>query len=145
MSRSGYSYDVDGWQLIRWRGAVASAIRGKRGQAFLHEMLAALDALPAKRLIDGDLERDGEVCAIGAVGRARGLDMTDIDPYDRETVAAKFGLPHALVCEVAFVNDDDGWRHDTPEARYSRVREWVAGQLKKPAEAGKEKDDGNKE
>ena len=139
MSRSGYSDDVDGWQLIRWRGAVTSAIRGKRGQSFFRELLAALDALPEKRLIDIDLERDGEVCAIGAVGRARGLDMTEIDPEDHEAVADAFGLPHALACEIMYVNDDDGWhRHDTPEERYARVREWVAGQLKKLAEAGKE-------
>lgn len=57
MSRSGYSEDYDGdhWDLIRWRGAVASSIRGKRGQAFLREALAALDAMPEKKLITGDL------------------------------------------------------------------------------------------
>jgi hypothetical protein len=37
MSRSGYSDDLENWSLIRWRGAVASAIRGRRGQAFLRE------------------------------------------------------------------------------------------------------------
>jgi hypothetical protein len=46
MSRSGYSDDHSEWDLIRWRGAVASAIRGKRGQAFLRELLVALDAMP---------------------------------------------------------------------------------------------------
>lgn len=55
MSRSGYTEDCDGWDLIRWRGAVASAIRGKRGQAFLREALAALDAMPEKQLISHDL------------------------------------------------------------------------------------------
>lgn len=44
MSRSGYNDDCDGWALIRWRGAVNSAINGKRGQAFLRELVAALDA-----------------------------------------------------------------------------------------------------
>ena len=34
MSRSGYTDECDGWELVRWRGAVNSAIRGKRGQAF---------------------------------------------------------------------------------------------------------------
>lgn len=47
MSRSGYSDDIDQWDLICWRGAVASAIRGKRGQAFLLEMWKAMTALPA--------------------------------------------------------------------------------------------------
>ena len=29
MSRSGYTDECDGWELVRWRGAVNSAIRGK--------------------------------------------------------------------------------------------------------------------
>ena len=61
MSRSGYVDDMcDEWALIRYRGAVKSAIRGKRGQAFLREMLAALDAMPEKRLISGALVFDGQ-------------------------------------------------------------------------------------
>src|SRR5262245_16738600 len=36
---------------MRWRGAVHAAIFGKRGQAFLTELLAALDALPEKKLL----------------------------------------------------------------------------------------------
>lgn len=90
MSRSGYDDNIDQWNLIRWRGAVASAIRGKRGQAFLREMLAALDALPERKLIARKLESRGEVCAIGAIGKARGVDMSNIDPEDHDTVAAKF-------------------------------------------------------
>ena len=61
MSRAGYTDDMDDyWSWIRYRGAVRSAIRGRRGQAFLKEMLAALDALPEKRLITEDLVIDGE-------------------------------------------------------------------------------------
>ena len=70
MSRSGY-VDADDcdegeqWRHIRWRGAIKSAIRGKRGQAFLREMLDALDALPQKRLVPNVLQEaewseDGE-------------------------------------------------------------------------------------
>lgn len=132
MSRSGYSDDIDGWQLIRWRGAVASAIRGKRGQAFLAEMLAALDALPEPKLIAQELEEDGAVCAIGAVGRKRGLDMEAMDPYDHESVAAVFGIPHALACEIMWENDDGTWRHDTPEQRFIRVRAWVVSKIAAP-------------
>lgn len=130
MSRSGYTDDCDSqWELIRWRGAVASALRGKRGQVFLREMLAALDALPEKKLIRNDLEREGAVCAIGSVGKARGIDMSKIDPDDRETVAATFGLVGALAYEVMYVNDDDGPYNETPEARYARVRRWAESQL----------------
>jgi hypothetical protein len=60
MSRSGYCEDMDDqWAHIRWRGAVTSAIRGRRGQAFLREMLAALDAMPEKRLVAGALVFEG--------------------------------------------------------------------------------------
>lgn len=83
MSRSGYSEDLDDqWQFIRWRGAVKSAIKGRRGQDFLKEMLAALDALPEKVLIANDLQDttySGQVCAIGAVGKARGVDMERLE------------------------------------------------------------------
>ena len=131
MSRSDYSYDFDSWALIRWRGAVASAIRGKRGQALFVEMKDALDAMPIKELIAEDLIRDGEVCALGCVGLARGLDMTPLDPEDYDAVAAAFGLPEALVREIESVNDnDDSYSKETPERRWTRVREWVARQIK---------------
>lgn len=42
MSRSGYTDDCDDqWALIRWRGAVNSAIKGKRGQQALRGRLDA--------------------------------------------------------------------------------------------------------
>lgn len=131
MSRSGYTDDCDGWALIRWRGAVNSAIRGKRGQAMLREMLEALDAMPVKRLIADDLVRGGEYCAIGVLGAKRGIKMDDIDPYDQEKIALRFDIAQALAQEIAFVNDEV-WmtRHATPEARWQEVRDWVATQIK---------------
>ena len=39
MSRSGYCDELEQSELAMWRGQVASAIRGKRGQAFLVELL----------------------------------------------------------------------------------------------------------
>lgn len=107
MSRSGYSDECDGWDLIRWRGAVASAIRGKRGQAMLRELVAALDAMPEKRLAATELVTDeGDYCALGVLGRARGMDIESIDPEDHEAVADAFGIAHALACEVMFKNDE---------------------------------------
>ena len=41
MSRSGYTDGFEMWSVIRWRGAVASAIRGQRGQRLLRDLLAA--------------------------------------------------------------------------------------------------------
>lgn len=132
MSRSGYTDDMDDqWAHIMWRGAVKSAIRGKRGQALLKEMLAAFDGLVEHRLIAKELEAGGAVCALGAVGRARGLDMHAIDPEDYDTVAGRFGIATALAQEIMYMNDDGGFYGETPEARYARMRQWVEGQIKK--------------
>jgi hypothetical protein len=134
MSRSGYSDDYDDHrQLAMWRGAVASAVRGKRGQAFLKEMLAALESRTDRKLISHELENDGAVCAIGAVGIARGVDMANIDPEDHEEVAVQFGISHALACEIMFMNDESTcWyrNEETPEARFERMRSWIQGLIK---------------
>jgi hypothetical protein len=108
MSRSGYSDDCDdNWALIRWRGAVASAIRGKRGQQTLREIAAALDAMPVKALAAESLvTEEGAFCTLGALGAARGIDMAPIDPNDREAVAQAFGISEALAAEVMFENDE---------------------------------------
>ena len=126
MSRSGYSDDCDGFGLIRWRGAVAAAIRGTRGQEMLHGLASALDAMPEKRLITGALIQQGEVCALGALGLACGRveDMQQVDPEDPEQVAGFFGIAEALAKEIQFVNDE--YYDPTPEARWQRMRAWVA-------------------
>lgn len=136
MSRSGYYDDCDdNWAHIRWRGQVASAMRGKRGQAFLREILAAMDAMPVKRLITGELEIDGEVCAIGAAGRARGMDMSKIDPEDYDSVAGKFGIAAPLAQEIVFMNDEnfDSYWCKTPEERFQKMRAWIVKNLKDDA------------
>jgi hypothetical protein len=159
MSRSGYTGETDdNWCSICWRGAVASAIRGRRGQAFLREMLAALAALPAPRLIKNDFSTEGEVCALGAVARSRGLDVTTWmdrdDPYfgewinmtegfswyltlppsdaevNRDRVVADLAIPNALACEIMYENDEGTWREETPEQRFARVRAWIEGHLR---------------
>lgn len=143
MSRSGYSEDIEQWDLIRCRGAVASAIRGARGQAFLKEMLAAMDAMPEKRLIAHELAQPRlvdpeagttvvEVCAIGAVGAKRGVDMSDLNPENREEVAHAFGISEALAAEIVYENDDGVYwsEKETPEDRFTRMRAWVAKHIK---------------
>jgi len=125
MSRAGYSDDLDQWELIKWRGQVASAIRGKRGQKLLRELLSALDAMPEKKLIAHELRTEqGEVCALGALGIARGIDLENLDPEDPDGIAAAFDVAQQLVREIEYHNDD--WRGETPETRYERMRKWVA-------------------
>jgi hypothetical protein len=104
MSRSGYSDDNEGVNL--WRGAVNSAIHGKRGQALLRDLLTALDAMPEKRLVAGELESEGEFCALGVVGRARGMNLATIDTYDVESLGPKFNIAEALAREIMWVNDE---------------------------------------
>ena len=139
MSRSGYSDDGwdDQWAMICYRGAVASAFRGRRGQAFMKEMLAALDRIETRRLIADELVHNGEACAIGAVALARGLDVTGLDPEHLEGVAANFGISEAMAREIVFENDDDFSysRKETPEARYMRMRKWVESHIT-PEETG---------
>lgn len=134
MGRSGYSDDCDGWELIMYRGAVASAIHGKRGQQFMRDLVTALDAMPVKRLIKGQLEEGGEVCALGSVGRMRGLSMAAIrmddedefTSYPAKKLSEMFGIAPALARETMFENDQDFmWSDETPEQRWSRIRAWA--------------------
>ena len=129
MSRSGYIDDGWSWGLICWRGAVKRALYGNRGQEFLREMLVALDNLSKKTLISGELVDGDKVCAIGAVGKARGMPMTDIDPEDNDRIADVFGIARAMACEIMWVNDEQNYEPETPEQRFTRVHSWVTEQL----------------
>ena len=108
MSRSNYTEDdgENNWGFICYRGAVASAIKGKRGQALLQDLAKALDAMPVKRLISDELEVAGEFCTLGVLGRARGIDMAEIDPTESCVIAKTFDIAEALAREIVFENDD---------------------------------------
>ena len=138
MSRSGYTADWDGdqqWAMSRYRGAVKSAIKGKRGQEFLKEMVVALDNLPEKKLVANYLvTEDGCFCAMGAVASARGVDTSGIDPYDREGVAGIMGIAEALSNEIAFENDGDYYGDRSDEARWSYMRNWAEGNISEQTE-----------
>ena len=129
MSRSNYSEDLETWDLVRWRGAVKKAINGRRGQAFLREMLRTFDAMPERKLVRGELEGKGGVCALGAVGCSRRLDMSKVDVEDPELVAALFGIAKALAAEIEYENDEAYWYDESEEARFNRMREWVLKNL----------------
>lgn len=128
MSRSGYSDDCE--YLAVWRGQVASAIRGKRGQAFLRDLLKALDAMPVKELVAGDLEDEsGCVCALGALGRHRGIDLETLDTYDYVGLGSTFNIARQLAQEVMYENDEGFWRRGDAGARWKHMRDWVAKQI----------------
>lgn len=130
MSRSGYG-ECYGWALICWRGAVASATKGKRGQAFFNELLVAMDKMPVRRLIAGELEASGEFCTLGVLGNSRGLDMGKIDPDEPEQVSSAFDIACALAQEVVYMNDEYGgdYLEETPEDRWMRMRNWISDQI----------------
>ena len=139
MSRSGYSEDLDEWALIRWRGAVKKALRGKRGQAFLREMLAAMDAIPDKALISGELiDAEGSCCAMGAVCKARGMDVSNLDYEASEDVGGALGISRAMAAEVSYENDECGPPHwnkpggETPQERFDRMRNWIVSKIQEP-------------
>ncbi len=130
MSRSGYSDDCENLNL--YRGTVERATRGKRGQRFFRDLVAALDALPAKRLVANELQKtDGEVCALGALGKYKGAPLEAVDTYDTNALGKTFDIAHQLAAETMFVNDDDfEYREETPEQRWERVRKWAIEQIR---------------
>lgn len=149
MSRSGLVDEIDD-QLAygRYRAQVGSAIRGKRGQAFLRELAAAMDAMPDKVLIADELINEGgDCCTIGVICKARGVDVSKIDPDDPEQVAAAVDIARQMAAEIEYENDendenDTRYERDpetgryvavveTPAMRWTRMRKWVDAQLNK--------------
>lgn len=131
MSRSGYVDDGEGgWREICWRGAVKKAIEGKRGQAFLRELVDALDAMPGKGLIAGELvDDDGDCCAIGAVCKSRGIDPSGVDYDCTYAVSRLAGIARSMVAEISYENDEEMGSSETPESRWQRMRAWAVSNL----------------
>ncbi len=137
MGRSGYCDDGDSdLPLELYRQAVHRATTGYRGQHLLKKLRAALDAMPVKRLIAGNIQdASGQVCALGA------LDPTapkyNDDEWDGEwdgharKLAKHFNVAPALASEIVYMNDEAfSWKGDeTPEARWTRMRAWVDKQI----------------
>lgn len=133
MNRSGYVDEVDDyWAYIRYCGARNKAIKGKRGQAFLKELLEVLEAMPEKKLIAEELvTTEGEVCALGAIACARNLDLTGVSVDDWDTISRKFNISKTLGREIAYMNDEawDWGKGCTPEYRWESVRNWVKSEI----------------
>jgi hypothetical protein len=131
-----------------WAANVERSLKGKKGQAALRELEAALLALPEKRLIADHLEANGEVCALGALGRYKQTPLPAEpkhsdeygewqEDYEIEELMVNFGqslgVPRLVAVEIVCRNDDK-WLHNTPETRYQRMLSWTRKQLREPSE-----------
>jgi hypothetical protein len=143
MSRSGYSEDYcDAYSYHLYRSAVNRAIAGKRGQAFLREFIAAMDAMPVKELaVEELMYDDGSVCALGVVCKARGITpnfkMDDYENGDGAKLVGKLlGIARSMAAEIAHENDEGRqyWpeRIETPGERWGRMRMWAEMKLRGP-------------
>lgn len=149
-----FGCDGDDWDYGRyclWGQAMSGALSGKRGQTALADLEQALLALPQKRLIEGALAFDGEVCAVGAlvlqnrcaVGEDRASVLAELEqaafdhdnPSDQTaSYGVKYGrMAYAMAWRIAELNDED-CAGSTPEWRYEYVLAWVRkAQLALPA------------
>lgn len=131
MSRSGYSDDCYGNSYELYRASVDRALMGKRGQRFLQELAEAMDDMTEKRLIAHELvTASGEMCTIGVVCKKRGLDVTNVDIEDPDRVGQLVNISRSMAAEIEYENDESGPSMETPEQRWTRMREWVADNLK---------------
>lgn len=116
--------------MIMWRGRVASATRGKRGQKLFRDLLQALDEMPKKELIADSLKtEDGEFCALGVLGAKRGIQLERLDPEDPDRVAAAFDIAPCLAQEIVYENDER-FASQSPADRWVRMRQWVSEQIR---------------
>lgn len=132
MSRSGYSDDYDGenpFSLI-YPSIVNRSIRGVRGQKFLRELAAAMDAMEIKRLIANELINDAnDCCTIGVLCKARGVDVKGLDVTDADLVGSIMDISASMTREIVYENDQGfnfyNSEKETPEERWIRMRKWV--------------------
>ena len=139
MDRSNYTEDPNDDVLAygRYRGQAASCIRGKRGQAFIRELLEALDGMENKELISGKLINEkGQACAIGAVllGRGKSEDEVQAIEYDdSRSVALELGIPCQLVGEIEFMNDNFYTSDHHNSMRWRYIKQWAEQQVEEAA------------
>lgn len=121
MSESEYS-DA---HLGLYHANVERAIRGKRGQEFLRELKAALESLPKKALISGFMEHDDMVCALGAVGKARGMnDLERFNDSGTYALSKSLGITQTLATVIIYQNDYCA-KMMMPNVRYDAMLYWV--------------------
>ena len=136
-------YDWEPWMEGQAAGAMRSAIRGRRGQQLLRDLIAGLDALPVPELAAGALEdpETGCVCALGAVRIQRGAEAVPLrfDPTDPDVdwreLSEPFDISETLAHAVVSTNEYYDKRNDeqSRRRRWLSVRAWAVGNLLAPA------------
>lgn len=143
-----YGWDDDGeefaGQFALQMANEERSLKGKRGQASLRALEAALLALPEKRLISGRIiDQAGGVCAMGALAKHLGKELpkpsTDDDYEDYFThtnrIGQACGVPEPVAMKIAWMNDEIlglgfGLGSDyTDEQRYEHMLAWVRKSL----------------
>lgn len=87
-----------------------------------------MEGMEQKELIENSLEKDGQYCALGVVGKSRGIDLRRLDPDDYDHLAKVFGISAALVQEIEWINDQ--WSAKYPWMRWDYVYTWVRENIK---------------
>lgn len=118
-------------QAAFYHANTARSLQGKKGQASLRELEQALLALPEKRLVSGEFETpEGEVCAIGALKRFKGVEHVEHDPStDMDLVGEELGMPR-LVAWMVVARNDHSFEDLNDDERYRAMLGWVRHQLR---------------
>ena len=155
MSRFGECDDWDNETILaagRWTARFNAVLRGKPAQPFFRELEAALLAMSDKRLIEGALVRDGQVCALGQLlahrkeqsGMSRKQALAAIErefPWgdselDIATDAARItGMSVTFGELIQWMNDEDAGSGLTPERRWQAMLDWTQAQIRPLAAA----------
>lgn len=150
MSRVDYADEEDfpgQWALQEKN--LERLLAGKRGQAVLRDLEAALVAVSEKRLIADHGVKAGQVCAVTALavhrmvtlGQAREQALRELETEEREYLGDDYdenggddqwtvdlgesvGVPHMMAWRLVALNDLD-LDYCTPEQRYEKVLAWT--------------------
>ena len=113
-------------QFALWQANCERSMRGKRGRQALLDLEAELLSMTDKRLIGDDLAANGEVCAVGALMRHRGVDQQHLEQLNDsglesdELAVREAKVPSLVAWNLVELNDIE-LEHATPEERYQTV------------------------
>ena len=138
-----------------WRARYQRAMNGATGLRRLHEMRAALEALPKRELCESTIADGETTCFVGAfIARRRadklGVPLLDVIAEMHKTAVYEFGdgedsyedlsttaeeardagLPWTVAWEWASMNDSE-WASLTPPDRFERALAWVDERIAK--------------